>query len=376
MFNNTAATVTMASNVTDVWTNVTPSSVNVHMFCDSAVHDHFPHGFAIFIIIWLALIFLADITGNLLVIVVIIKNPSMRDASQTTNYFLLNLAIADLLVSFVIPFSIVSVYQECWSMSIAFCKINSFLVTLSLLTSIHTLMYISIHKFISVRRVAVKNDFNDPVTSRTCFIMIGFAWLWAVIFSIVTVISEPIFKEKTLQCGPRYPIPGRMSFYLHIANQVGNLLIPLAILMFCYIMIFKYIRRHTRDQRRVSLTPTDASQHQGEKGVTLTMFIVLACFILCWFPYVVYTNYAAIVSDKKNDIPYYLNPLVCTISDFMYHAGVDPKNSPGFHRFWFLEVVDAASNCVTVTSYLTNVLKKEIVPTSTSTLPWIRHCYY
>ncbi|XP_062599216.1 galanin receptor type 1-like [Saccostrea cucullata] len=295
----------MAGNLTNGWTNMS-QNFNVHVFCNATeAPDYFSTPFTVFIIVWLVSILLADLIGNTLVIIVIIKNPVMRDPSQTTNYFLLNLAIADLLVVLVIPFSIHSVYVECWDMPLFLCKVNSFLVTLSLLTSIHTLMYISIHKFISVRRVAVNNDFNTPVTRRTCFILIGAAWIYAIVFSILTLISDPIFKEKTLQCGPKYPIYGQLSFYLHIANQIGNLFIPLAILVFCYIRIFIYIRHHANIQRRMSLTPTDA----GERGVTLTLVIVLACFMLCWLPYTVYTNYAALVEDKKNDIPFYLNPL-------------------------------------------------------------------
>lgn len=233
----------------------------------------------------------------------------MRERGETTNFFLLNLAIADLLVTIVIPFSIHSAYKECWDLSMSICKFNSFLVTLSLLTSIHTLMYISIHKFVSVRRVAVMNNFNDPVSRRTSFILIGLAWIYALIFSILTVMSEPIFKEKTLQCGPRYPVIGNKTFFLHIANQIGNLFIPLVILTFCYIRIFMYIRHHTHEQRRMSSSSGEASNTQGERGVTLTLVIVLACFLLSWLPYIVYTNYGAIVKDKKNDIPYYLNPL-------------------------------------------------------------------
>lgn len=195
-------------------------------------------------------------------------------------------------------------------MSMILCKLNSFLVTLSLLTSIHTLMYISIHKFISVRRVAIMNNFNKPVTRKTSLIMIVAAWMYALVFSVLTVISDPIFKEKTLQCGPRYPVFGNTTFFLHIGNQIGNLFVPLVILTFCYIRIFMYIRHHTHEQRRMSSSSGEASNTQGERGVTLTLVIVLACFLLSWLPYIVYTNYGAIVKDKKNDIPYYLNPLV------------------------------------------------------------------
>ncbi|XP_022306190.2 galanin receptor type 1-like isoform X2 [Crassostrea virginica] len=286
------------------------ANFNVHVSCDAGEHhDYFPPGFTVFIITWLVLIFLADVVGNSLVVTVILKNPSMRDPNETTNYFLLNLAVADLLVALVIPFSIHSALRECWDLELYWCKINSFLVTLSLLTSIHTLVSISLHKFISVRRVAVKNEFNRPVSPRTCYILISVVWAYALVFSIFTIMTDPIFKEKTLQCGPRYPVFGQKSFWLHVGNQCLNLLCPLVILIFCYSKIFIYIRQHAKTQRRISTTPSESSTSQGERGVTLTLVIVLACFVFCWLPYIVYTNLGAFVEDKKNGIPFYLNPV-------------------------------------------------------------------
>lgn len=286
------------------------SNLNTHLSCSATIkHDHFSSTFTSLVIAGLVIIFVADLVGNILVIIVILKNPSKRDRTHTTNFFLLNLAIADLLVALVIPFSIHSAYKECWDMPMFLCKINSFLVTLSLLTSIHTLMYISIHKFVSVRRVAIKNEFNVPVSRKTSCIMIVAAWMYALVFSIMTVMSDPIYKEMTLQCGPRYPVVGDETFYLHIANQIGNLFIPLVILMFCYTRVFMYIRHHANEQRRFSSTSSDGDTSQSEKGVTLTMVIVLACFLLSWLPYIVYTNYGTIVEGEKMDIPYYLNPL-------------------------------------------------------------------
>lgn len=224
-------------------------------------------------------------------------------------------------------------------MSMILCKLNSFLVTLSLLTSIHTLMYISIHKCINVRRVAIMNNFNKPVTRKTSLIMILAAWLYALLFSVLTVISDPIFKEKTLQCGPRYPVFGNTIFFLHIGNQIGNLFVPLVILSFCYIRIFMYIRHHAHEQRRMPLASSDGNISQGEKGVTLTLVIVLACFLLSWLPYIAYTNYGAIVKDKKNDIPYYLNPLVSWIFMnwlLLNFASLSRRSSLAWHlEYWY-----------------------------------------
>ncbi|XP_061193898.1 galanin receptor type 1-like [Saccostrea echinata] len=299
----------MSLNFTETWTNMSPN-FNVHVFCNGTeIHDHFSSSFTAFIIVWLSLIMAGDLVGNTMTIWVIVKNPNMRSSTQTTNFFLLNLAIADLLVTIVIPFSIHSVYMECWDIPLFWCKINSFFVTLSLVTSIHTLMYISIHKFTGVRRLVVNNDLHSSVSGRTCFIMIGITWTYAAVFSIATVISGPIFKEKTIQCGPKYPVPGEASFYLHIANQIFNVFIPLTVLVFCYICLFLYIRCHANVQRQMTITPNERVQTQSEKGVALTLVIVIACFSLSWLPYTVYTNYATFVKEKHSGIPNYFNPL-------------------------------------------------------------------
>lgn len=116
----------MQSNLTNSVIEVA-SNFNVHVSCDdNEEHDHFSSIFTCFIITWLILILVADLVGNTLVILVILKNPSMHDRTQTTNFFLLNLAIADLLVALVIPFSIHSAYKECWDMSMILCKLNRF----------------------------------------------------------------------------------------------------------------------------------------------------------------------------------------------------------------------------------------------------------
>lgn len=53
---------------------------NVYVLCDdNEEYDYFLFIFICFIIIWLVLIFVVDLVGNILVIFVIFKNLSMYD---------------------------------------------------------------------------------------------------------------------------------------------------------------------------------------------------------------------------------------------------------------------------------------------------------
>lgn len=74
---------------------------------------------------------------------------------------------------------------------------------------------------------------------------------------------------------------------------------------FCYWRIFREIHAHMRRIRETSNIDLENSVAQ-QKKVATTLFLVLACFLLCWTPFVLYSN-AAVMSG---DIPTILNPLV------------------------------------------------------------------
>ena len=71
--------------------------------------------------VFYALIFLFGLIGNLLVIFVVAKNPDMK---TSTNFFLVNLSVTDLLVILVcMPTALVDIYsKEYWYFGHAMCK--------------------------------------------------------------------------------------------------------------------------------------------------------------------------------------------------------------------------------------------------------------
>lgn len=96
---------------------------------------------------------------------------------------------------------------------------------------------------------------------------------------------------------------------------------------FCYYKIFREIHVHMDRIRKTSNIDLENSVQQ-QKKVATTLFLVLACFLLCWTPFVLYSNTAAIIKDKSA-VPLILNPLVSpiahsiliTLRDYIYTAG-------------------------------------------------------
>ena len=176
------------------------------------------------------------IVGNILVLSVVFRHRGMR---TRTNMFLCSLAIADLLCAVVdMPVALVTVISGDWifgSYTGAFCKFNGFTIAVSFVTSIHTLMYISIHKYISITR-----PFSRTLTHRRILMMIAAAWIWSALTGFITIqgLSTVVYKPYTTQCGPEYPHDLR-TYMLPLWTCVSCYLIPFGVMTFCYIRVFQ-----------------------------------------------------------------------------------------------------------------------------------------
>lgn len=254
---------------------------------------------------WLIISMVFTVGGNFMVIAVVWRHRGMR---TRTNMFIVNLAIADFLIGILLaPISLTTLISHDWILGDEMCFLNSFLNAVCFLTSLQTLMYISIHKYLSITRPLLR------ITKCKILIMIMAAWLWGIICAALTtkILSHYEYKPRTMQCGPAYPTFTAQSIIFHFIIGISNLYLPLGIMLFCYIRIFQEIKKHM--QRMDENSAMDRNQiFSQQRRVTVTLFIVLACFVLCWLPYCVYSNYVTFVQDKTT-IPAWANGVVSNI---------------------------------------------------------------
>lgn len=82
--------------------------------------------------------------GNLIVIWIVLANKRMR---TVTNYFLVNLSVADAMVSTLnVTFNYTYMLNSHWPFGTTYCKISQFVAVLSICASVFTLMAISIDR--------------------------------------------------------------------------------------------------------------------------------------------------------------------------------------------------------------------------------------
>ncbi|CAF0734553.1 unnamed protein product [Adineta ricciae] len=213
-------------------------------------------------IILYVIVFIVGTIGNLLVIIVIQRNRSMR---TVTNMFIMNLAAADLLVLvFCLPATVVQDVTKTWFFGLALCKFVNYVQNMSVSVSVLTLMAISIERY-----QAIVHPLKFSGTKQRARILILSVW----ILSILLVLPDAIMMTLTQQFSPRLqtiyltycqwnaPPLFDLIYQLHISLCL--FVIPLCFMVFTYRGIAKVLwgslpmERFFNDEKRA----INSSQH-------------------------------------------------------------------------------------------------------------------
>jgi tachykinin-like receptor len=149
LFNTTSYPWNLTTTYNDVWYNVWYDNDGYHN--GSNYTDLEPRNQ--FVLPWWrqmiwTLLFACMITvatgGNLIVIWIVLAHRRMR---TVTNYFLVNLSIADAMVSTLnVTFNYTYMLNSHWPFGTLYCKISQFIAVLTICASVFTLMAISIDR--------------------------------------------------------------------------------------------------------------------------------------------------------------------------------------------------------------------------------------
>lgn len=186
----------------------------------------------------LLLIILLTITGNLLVLVAIFMNPNLR---TTTNYFIVNLAIADLLLgASVLPFSAtLELLDKQWYFGQIFCNVWAATDVLCCTASINSLCVISVDRYIGVTRPL---SYSSIVTHRRAVTTCVVVWVLSFIISV-----GPLF-------GWRDPPSPDSRYSCEVTKQTGYVIfsvlfsfyIPTFVILVVYQRIYRAATRQTK----------------------------------------------------------------------------------------------------------------------------------
>uniref|UniRef100_T1IVP4 G-protein coupled receptors family 1 profile domain-containing protein n=1 Tax=Strigamia maritima TaxID=126957 RepID=T1IVP4_STRMM len=282
---------------------LTTNTSNISETNATDIKSPYPASVVVPMSVILTVVIIVAFTGNGMVILTVIRHARMR---TRTNMFITNLAVSDMLTAlFDMPISLITLIKGDWILGDQtgfWCQFNGFTMALFLITSIHTLMCISIHKYINMTR-----PFSRFMTKRRILIMIICTWLWSFIYGISAVLgwNESVFKPGATQCGPSYPNDTIKKTHSLVNTSVNFFYLSL----FYLFVITKQIQCHM-----VRMLNTSNMNYRNtvmqQKKIAVTLFLIMACFMFSFLPYVGYSCAAAFYrEDSKDQIPRILNPV-------------------------------------------------------------------
>lgn len=259
----------------------------------SAIGEHTPdrlyrHSMAMSAVYCVAyvVVFVVGLIGNSFVIAVVYRSPRMR---TVTNFFIVNLAVADVLVIvFCLPATLMSNIFVPWILGWFMCKAVAYIQGVSVAASVYSLVAVSLDRFL-----AIWWPLKCQITKRRARMMIVVIWFialtmtspWLLFFDLVSIYED----EPDLRlCLETWPHPEDGSLFFLIGNLLLCYVLPMILISLCYILIWiKVWRRHI---------PTDTKDAQMERlqqkskvKVVKMLVVVVILFVLSWLPlYVIF----------------------------------------------------------------------------------------
>lgn len=217
-------------------------------------------------------IFLVSAVGNSLVCTVTLRRKKMK---TVTNYFILNLAIADLMLTCIcIPFDIpVQEMGYQWPYGALLCKVIYPLQTLSLFASIYTLTAVSLSRF-----WAINHPLRPQLTIRCAKWIILGIWI-ASLISVTPYVSVLIKDDESGRCDEDWPSKSARKTYT-VCLFVFEYLLPLTIIAGAYMGIGWELARRAKNGN-----PHLQDLHTVEaKKVVRMLMVVTMLFAVCVLP--------------------------------------------------------------------------------------------
>ncbi|KAJ8388831.1 hypothetical protein AAFF_G00125870 [Aldrovandia affinis] len=221
-----------------------------------------------------SLVFVLAVVGNILVLCVVRRYRLSRlgpCSFSLTDTFLLHLAVSDLLLALTLPFYSVQWVQG-WVFGNVGCKIAGAFFSLNLYSGILFLACISFDRYL-----AIVHAVSVGWRRNTCHAQIACAVIWVACLSLATidiqyrqVLDLPHSNIRVCQLVFSPSSSKEWQVALQLVNLVLGFGLPLLVMLYCYVRIFRSLCHASRRQKRKSLH---------------LIVSLVSVFLLCWAPY-------------------------------------------------------------------------------------------
>ncbi|XP_076288898.1 tachykinin-like peptides receptor 86C [Lasioglossum baleicum] len=223
--------------------------------------------------------------GNIIVIWIVLAHREMR---TVTNYFLVNLSVADLMTLLLnCAFNFTSMLNSNWPFGAVYCTINNFVSNMTVASSVFTMVVISFDRY-----VAIMTPLKPRISRRVSVISM------IVIWTIASALALPGFlysatktwsylENKTrIVCYLSWPdgdyVYSRSDYLYNLIFLIVTYLIPMTLMVICYTLMG---RRLWVTKSIGELTQYQTNSMKSKRKVVKMFIAVIAIFAIFWLPY-------------------------------------------------------------------------------------------
>ncbi|XP_061118704.1 melanopsin-B-like [Conger conger] len=263
--------------------------------------------------------------GNALVMYAFSSNRKLRNPA---NYFIMNLAVSDFLMSATQSpvFFINCLYRE-WVFGELGCKLYAFCGALFGITSMINLLAISIDRYIVITKPLQALQWTSK---RRTSLVILLVWLYSLAWSLAPLLGWSSYIPEGLltSCTWDYvtSTASNKSYTLMLCCFV--FFIPLGIISYCYLFMFLAIRRASKEVEDLGghVRKSTLIQQQSirtEWKLAKLAFVVIVVFVLSWAPYasvtlIAWAGYGSVLSPYSKAVPAVIAKASAIYNPFIY----------------------------------------------------------
>lgn len=220
-----------------------------------------------------ALVCCVGLTGNAMVIYVILKYAKMKTA---TNIYILNLAIADELFMLSVPFLATSAAVRHWPFGSLMCRLVLSVDGINMFTSIFCLTVLSVDRYIAVVHPIKAARYRRPTVAKIVNVCVWGLSLIVILPIIIFADTVPA-QDGAVDCNFLWPEAVWSEAFVVYTFLLGFLL-PVGAICLCYCLMVARMRA-------VGLKAGWLQRRRSEKKITRMVLLVVAVFVLCWMPF-------------------------------------------------------------------------------------------
>ncbi|KAG9484776.1 opsin-VA-like [Eleutherodactylus coqui] len=220
-----------------------------------------------------------SIVENFIVILVTFKFKQLR---QPLNYIIVNLSLADLLVSIIGgSISIATNSRGYFFLGPWACVLEGFAVTFFGIVALWSLSILAFERYVVICRPLR----NLRLRGKHSAIGILFVWVFSFIWTIPPTVGWSSYTTSKIgtTCEPNW-YSGKIEDQTYIITfLVTCFVLPLMVIFVSYGKLMRKLRKVSDTQSRLG------SSRKPEKEVTRMVVIMITAFLICWTPYAAFS---------------------------------------------------------------------------------------